>query len=112
MSFDALLNRQLTVKRMAPSGSVDDWGNPVAGEVTIASGVPGALQQRTAREMALASQAGIDIGDWVGFMRPLAGIDSGCWIEDEGSQRYDIVGTPVDAGGRGHHLELGLRRVG
>jgi hypothetical protein len=110
MSFDSRLLQRVTVKRMAATGAVDDYGQPVSVEVTVATAVPASIQPRSARELALASGAGPVIGDHVGYLRPLAGLGSDCWIE-VGTARYDIVAMP-DAAGLGHHLELGLRRVG
>lgn len=109
MSFDSLLIHSLVIKRNASSGTLDDYGQPVTAPATVAE-VRGAIQPRSVREMALASQAGVPVGDHVAFMRPLAGLASDCWIE-HASGRYDIVGIR-DAAGRGHHLEIDLRRVG
>ena len=109
MSFDSRLSHTLVVKRMAATGAFDDYGQPVSAETTVAT-VNGLIQPRRAREVELASQAGVVLGDHTGYIRPLAGLDTGCWVEHDGI-RYDILSMP-DAGGVGHHLELGLRRVG
>ena len=114
MSFDRLLRHTLTVKRTAPvtdgSGApvLDEYRQPVMAATTVAT-VPGLVQPRSAREVALASQAGAAIGDHVGYLRPLAGLTTRDWLE-VGGARYDIVSV-YDAGGQGHHLELGLRRI-
>ena len=108
MSFDDRLRHQLVVKRMVATGTLDDYGQPVAVEATIAT-VPGLVQPRRAREVALASQAGAVIGEHVGYVRAIAGLDTDCWLE-VGGVRYDLLSMP-DAGGVGHHLELDLRRV-
>jgi hypothetical protein len=92
----------------AGTATVDDYGQPVMAETTIAT-VAGLVQPRRAREVELASQAGAAIGEHVGYLRPLAGLTTADWIEVSGV-RYDIVSMP-DAAGLGHHLELGLRRV-
>jgi hypothetical protein len=49
------------------------------------------------------------LGEYTGYLRPLAGLSTDCWIEHAG-HRYDILSMP-DAGGVGHHLELGLQRA-
>ena len=108
MSFDDRLIHSLTVRRNVPTGAVDDYGQPVMAATTFAT-VRGLIQPRSAREVALASQAGAAIGSHVGYIRPLAGLTTADWIE-HGGQRYDIVSVP-DAAGLGHHLELGLVAV-
>ena len=110
MSFDDRLIHTLVVKRMAATGAFDDYGQPVSAETTVAT-VKGLIQPLDrAREVALASQAGVVLGEHTGYLRPLAGLGTDCWIEHDGV-RFDILSMP-DAGGVGHHLELGLRRVG
>jgi hypothetical protein len=88
--------------------TVDDYRQPVSAPTTVAT-VPGLIQPRKASEVALTSQAGAVIGDYVGYVRPLAGLTTGDWIE-MGGVRYDILGMP-DAAGLGHHLELSLKAV-
>jgi len=92
----------------AGTAAVDDYGQPVTAETTIAT-VPGLVQPRAAREVALASQAGASIGDHLAYMDPLASLTTACWIE-VGGIRYDIVSI-ADAAGLGHHYEVGCRRV-
>lgn len=108
MSLAGLYRHTLTVKRATPGGTVDAYGQPVTATTTVAT-VRGLVQPRSAREVALASQAGAAIGDHAAYIDPLAGIDTQCWVEVDG-HRYDIVSV-ADAAGRGHHLEIGLRRV-
>jgi head-tail joining protein len=114
MSFDSFLIHTLVIRRVAATldGNgepvLDDYGQPMTGPTTLAE-VPGLIQPRSAREIALTSQGGAVIGEHVGFLRPLAGLGTDCWIERDGA-RYDILTMP-DAGGQGHHLELGLKRV-
>jgi hypothetical protein len=88
--------------------SVDEYGQPVMTPVTVAT-VPGLMQPRSAREAAAANQAGVAVGDHVGYLRPVDGLATDCWVE-VGGFRYDVV-TIADAAGLGHHLELGTRRV-
>lgn len=87
---------------------LDEYGQPVAVETTIAS-VAGLVQPRRAREVALASQAGVVLGEHAGYLDPLPALTTACWIEVDGI-RYDVLSI-ADAGGVGHHLELGLRQV-
>ena len=117
MSFDALLIHRVTVKRMAADGTEDDRGQPITAAATVASDVPALIQPRTVSELALASQAGVPIGKYVGFIRPRSDLAMDCWLEPTTApaaivgRRFDIVAMP-DAAGRGHHLELGLEAVG
>lgn len=108
MAIQSRYLHSLVVKRMVPTGSLDGYGQPVSTEATVAT-VPGLVQPRSARELALASQAGVVVGEHAGYLDPLAALGTDCWIEVAGV-RYDVVAI-YDAGGVGHHLELGLQRV-
>jgi hypothetical protein len=92
---------------------LDSYGHAVIGKTTVAT-VPGLLQPRSAREVALTSQGGAEIGDYVAYLDPLTGLTTDCWIElaapADMAGRYDLVTMP-DAAGLGHHLECGCRRV-
>jgi hypothetical protein len=90
------------------TATLDDYGQPVTAETTVAT-VRGLVQPRSAREVALASQAGAVIGTHVGYLAPLAGLTTADWIE-HGGVRFDILSMP-DAAGLGHHLELALVAV-
>ena len=92
----------------AGTASLDDYGQPITSPVTVAT-VPGLIQPRSAREVALTSQGGVVIGSHVGYMALLAGLGTDCWIEHDGV-RFDILSMP-DAAGLGHHLELALQAV-
>ncbi len=92
----------------AGTPELDEYGQPVASETTVAT-VAGLIQPRSAREIAQSGSAGVAIGDHVGYLRLLAGLGTDCWVERDGI-RYDVLSV-ADAGGIGHHLELGLRRV-
>lgn len=122
MSFDDLLRHTLVVKRQVqatvpvhvPAGPTDgdpvfdDYGQPVTAEATVAT-VAGRIAPKSAREVALLSHAGAVVSTHTGYLWPLAGLDTGCWIES-GGVRYDITGLS-DAAGAGHHLELALVAV-
>ena len=102
------------VVELADAGvqSLDDYFQPVSAATTVAT-VPGLIQPRSAREVALASQAGAVIGEHVAYLRPLAGLSTGDWVEaaEMPGARYDVLSIH-DAGGQGHHFELDLRMVG
>ena len=108
MPIESRFLHTLVVKRNAATGTFDDYGQPVMGATTVAT-VPGLIQPRRAREVALASQEGVVLGDLAGYIAPLAGLTTHDWVEMDGI-RYDILSI-ADAGGVGHHFELGLRRV-
>ena len=98
------------VREVDDAGSVtlDDYGQAVMAETTVAT-VAGLVQPRRAREVELASQAGVVVADYVGYCDPLATLGTDCWIEVS-AVRYDVLSIS-DAAGLNHHLELGLRRV-
>jgi len=108
MSIQSRYRHTLTVKRMSSTGGLDDYGQPVTAETTVAT-VKGLIQPRSAREVAQSASAGAAIGDHVAYLDPLAGLATDCWIERDGI-RFDIVSI-ADAGGVGHHYGCGLRRV-
>lgn len=86
----------------------DEYGQPVVVPTTVAT-VRGLIQPKSAREVALTSEAGVVQSDHLGFMAPLSGLTTGDWLERDG-RRYDIVAI-ADAAGLGHHLELDLKAV-
>jgi hypothetical protein len=88
--------------------TVDENGYEVTAPVTVAT-VAGRIRPLTAAEVPLASQAGAVVSTHVGYIWPLSGLDTGCWVET-GGVRYDMTGI-LDGGGQGHHLELQLRAV-
>jgi hypothetical protein len=91
--------------------SLDEYGQPVFAPTSFAT-VRGRIQPRSAREVALASQGGAVIGSHVGYLRPLAGLSTGDWIEaaEMPGVRHDVLQI-ADAGGQGHHFELALQAV-
>lgn len=108
MSIASRYLHTLVVKQVRSTGAVDGYSQLITTEGTLAT-VRGLIQPRAAREVALASQAGTAIGSHVAYLDPLAGLSTSCWIEKDGI-RYDVVSI-ADAGGVGHHLELGLVQV-
>ncbi len=109
MSFDDMLNASLVIKQPVATGALDDYGQPVTAEATVAT-VDGRIRPRTAREVPLASHGGAAISTHIADLWPVAGLNTGCWIET-GGVRYDITGIS-DAAGAGHHLALDLVEVG
>ena len=114
MSIQSRYRHTLVIKRLAATGALDGMYQPVMAETTLAT-VKGLIQPRSAREVALTSQAGAVIGQHVGYMDPLVGLGTDCWIElvepADMAGRYDILSMP-DAAGLNHHMELALQRVG
>ena len=108
MSFDDLLRHTLVIKRNVATGAFDGYGQPVTAETTVTT-VSGRITPKNAREVALLSQAGAVVSTHTAYLWPLAGLDTGCWIET-GGVRYDITAIN-DAAGAGHHLILGLVAV-
>jgi hypothetical protein len=107
MAITSRYLHELVIRRAVPTGT-DAYGQPQTVATTVTT-VRGLVQPRRAREVAAVSQGGAVIGDHVGYLDPLAGLTTADWIEVSGT-RYDIVSI-ADAGGTGHHYELGLRRV-
>jgi len=108
MGIESRYLHTLVVKRLAATGTLDEYGQPVTAETTFAT-VKGLIQPRSAREVALVSQGGAVIGSHVGYTALLAGLTTADWIE-HGGVRFDILSIP-DAAGLGHHLELALQAV-
>jgi hypothetical protein len=108
VSIQSRYRHTLVVKYLLASETLDDYGQSVSVETTLAT-VAGLVQPRRAREVELASQAGVVVADCIAYLDPLAGLTTACWLEVAGV-RYDVL-TIADAGGTGHHLELGVRQV-
>jgi hypothetical protein len=103
------------VRQVDDSGiAVDDYGQAIMAETTVAT-VPGLIQMRTARDIAQANQAGAVIGEYRGWLDPLPGLTTDCWIELAGptgmAGRYDVVFID-NAAGLDHHFEVGCQKVG
>lgn len=101
----------LAIVTPTTDGTLDDYGQPVAGE-PIVELVSGLVQPRKVTEVMLASQAGAEIGDHVIFLAERT-LGSESWIRfnpDDGD-RYDIKGVRHFEYGRDAHLEVDCRRV-
>lgn len=109
MSIESRYLHTLVVKRMLDGGTLDEYGQPVTAESTVAT-VAGLVQPRKGREVTYVTQAGPVVADFYAYAAPLASLGTDCWLE-VGGIRYDVLNI-ADAAGLGHHLELDLRRVG
>lgn len=110
MSFDARLLHSLAVVRTPRDGPPDEWGQPTLGTPVVTT-FRGAIQPRSAREIALISQSGAEVSDHTLFCRPLD-IRGGDYVrfEPDDGRRYEVLTVP-DVAGLGHHLECALRMV-
>jgi hypothetical protein len=98
---------------------LDDYGQPETTEATV-SGVPAAIQPKTAHEVALLSQAGAVVSDHDIFMQPIHLTEGAAILHDAsdcpvspdiGDTRYEVTGISNEAG-IGHHLKIDARLVG
>lgn len=116
MTFASLLVHPLAI--VSPTaGADDDYGLPAAGTPDVDL-VMGMVQPRTAREMALVSQAGAEISDHTIFLLPRL-IPQGAYITDAdgsgilaGGRRFDVQGVRSIEFGSSPHLEVDCRLVG
>src|SRR5512144_2422479 len=105
------LIHSLTIVTPSTTGAVDEYGQPVAGDPTTVN-VPGLIQPKTAREIALISQAGAQLSDHVVFLQPQA-LSNAAYIRtnpDDGD-RFEIVGIRYFNFGRDPHLEVDCKRL-
>lgn len=118
MSLGALLTHRVQIVRQT-EGALDDYGQPIVTPVTIALDVPAAIQPRSAREMALVSQAGAAVSDHTIYLFPqdLTTADSIVHEPDDCPMRvdlpqgtYQVVAVPSGAG-LGHHLEIAANLI-
>lgn len=117
MSYAARLVHSLVI--VTPTaGADDDYGHPATGTPTTEA-VPGLVQPRTARELALLSQAGPPLTDHVIFLGPRQ-LSSASYIADAdaagdplaGGRRFEIVGIRSFDFGSSPHLEVDVKLVG
>lgn len=117
MSFAALLVHPLAIVEPVYQVTDDDYGQPERDDPAV-SLVRGMVQPKTAREIALTSQAGAELSDHVIFLQPRR-IAAGAWIADAdadgvlaGGRRFDITGVRSIEFGSAPHLEVDARLVG
>jgi len=93
--------------------ATDEYGQPVAG-IPTSTNVSGLIQPKSAREIALISQAGAQISDHTIFLLRTAPVENASYIRfatDDGD-RYEITGIRDFAyGTTNDHLEVDCRRV-
>lgn len=117
MSFAALLIHPLAIVEPVYEVTDDEYGQPSPDDPSV-SLVQGMVQPKTAREMALTSQAGAELSDHVIFLLPRR-IAAGAWIADAdadgvlaGGRRFDVTGIRSIEFGSVPHLEVDARLVG
>lgn len=121
MSFDSLLTHTVHIERDVTLGTEDDYGQP---ETTTEIGEPfkASIQPRSAREMALTTQAGAPVSDHTIFMRTrlldtadkIVHDSSDCSVAETGDFAdvvFEITGIR-NAAGLGHHLEVDANLIG
>jgi hypothetical protein len=114
VSFPGLLVHPLAIvtPNTPDPDDVDGYGQPVSGTPTTEL-VNGMVQPKTAREVALASQGGAEIGDHTIFLLPRR-LNAAAYIRDQpdAGRRFDIVGIRSFEFGSVPHLEVDCRLVG
>ena len=107
MPIAARFRHTLVLRRSVVSGAADGRGHQA--RTTEEATLAGNLQERRARDVAQGELAGLPISDAIAFL-PMAIPFEPDEIELEGV-RYEALGSSRNAGGRGRHRELDLRRV-
>lgn len=114
MSFAGLLVHPLAIVTpvAASPADVDEYGQPVAGEPDVAL-VSGMVQPKTAREIALVSQAGAEVSDHTIYLLPRP-LSAAAHIRDEpdAGRRFEITGIRSFEFGSAPHLEVDVHLVG
>lgn len=107
MAIASRFRHALVLRRSTPSGAPDARGHatPVVEEASIA----GNLQERSARNVEAGELTGLAVSDAIAFLPATIPFEP-----DEietGGLRYRVLGSTRDAGGRGRHREVDLRRI-
>lgn len=121
MSFDSLLTHIVHIERDVETGADDDYGQAVT-RPEVGQNFKAAIQPRSAREMALLTQAGAPLSDHTIFMRARLLAQSDKIVHDSTlcalpetrdlpTATFEIDGIR-NAAGLGHHLEVDARLVG
>lgn len=125
MSIERFLTHRVSVVRRVAvlvddEVAVDEYNQPIVAESAIATGVAVSIQPRSAKELALLSQAGPVVSDVRIYLRPrdlstadvLVHTAATCPVRtDLPDARYEVTAVP-DAAGAGHHTEVAARHVG
>ena len=112
MTFAARLIHPLAIITPVPTSDADEYNHPVQGEPAMST-VNGLVQPRKAREIALSTDAGAELADYVIFLPLMSHPAAGAWIRDDPDtgRRFDIVGVEPRNYGRSPHLEVLARLV-
>lgn len=118
MSFASLLVHPLAIVSPTNAGPPDDdYGQPVRGTPDVVL-VYGMVQPKSAREIALVSQAGAEISDHTIFLQPRR-LSNAAYIADAdadgelaGGRRFEITGIRSIEFGSAPHLEVDAVLVG
>lgn len=92
--------------------ATDEYGQPIEGIPTTLN-VSGLIQPKSAREIALISQAGAQVSDHIVFLPTGTAIKSASYVRyatDDGD-RYEVTGIRDFNFGQDPHLEVDCRRV-
>jgi hypothetical protein len=115
------LNHVVHLERDETTGTEDDYGHAVTAPAT-GEDFRANIQPKSAREVALLSQAGAAIGDWTIFTLPRLIVPADKVIHDSSTcpvaeaadlpdATFELTGVR-NAAGLGHHLEIDARLVG
>lgn len=110
MAIATRFRHLLTIRRFVATGAINARGNRPAAWVDDPP-LRGNLQERTAREIPTGEIAGVALSDAIAFLPTGIALRTPDRIVKDGLV-YEVLGLPRDAGGRGRHLEVDLRRVG
>lgn len=119
MSFASMLDHTIHVVRRAETGE-DDYGQAVTVD-EVSGPFSAAIQPKSARDVALISQAGAAIGLYTIYCQPRLMDTSAAIVHDTDqcpkpddrdfpNQRFQITGIRQQTG-RGHHLAIDAKLV-
>jgi hypothetical protein len=111
---DKLLH-SLAIVTPTTSGTLDDYGQPVAGEPTVelVSGLIQPSLRRRGEEILLSSQAGAELADHVVFLA-IRDLSNAAYIrfDPDDGDRYQVVGIRrYEFGTVSDHLEVDCHRI-
>ena len=121
MSFASRLIHTVHLERDVATGTEDEYGQPV-NETEVGENFRAAIQPKTAREVALVTQAGAPFTDTTIFCLPRVMTTADKIVHDASScpvvaardlpdGTYELSGIR-NAAGLGHHLELDAKVIG
>jgi hypothetical protein len=117
----SLLNHVVHLERDVDTGDEDEYGHATTAP-SIGQDFRAAIQPKSAREVALLSQAGADIADWTIYLLPrdvdtadkIVHVSADCPVREAADlpdATFELSGIR-NAAGLGHHLEADARLVG